>query len=64
MKVPEKLKLGNKGNRKLHGGWDSAFVVPGGKFWKRQSSKRARKAKFDLSDGMQYKKTFGWFEWS
>lgn len=54
-----KIKIGNS---KLNpDGWQSAYVKPCGKFWKRQASKKARKSK--LFDGNYYKKVWGWFEW-
>jgi len=59
----EKLRLGKKGNRKIHEAWTSTYVQPSGKFWKRQAAKRARRY-CELRDGMGYKKSFGWFEWS
>ena len=43
------------------GPWRSGYVKPAGKFWKRLSSKRVRKTR-GISNGMLYKKAFGWFD--
>ena len=42
--------------------YDSGFVQPAGKFWKRQAAKKVRKA--ICFDDSYYKKLWGWFEWS
>lgn len=42
--------------------YDSGFVQPVGKFWKRQAAKKVRKA--ICFDNSYYKKLWGWFEWS
>jgi len=60
MKTP-RIRIGRKGILNVHG-WRSAFTQPSGKFYKRKASKRARQCK-DLSDGTDYKKYYGWFEW-
>ena len=50
-----KVRLGKQGDLKRQG-WQSFFVKPSGKFWKRYFNKRVRKGKV-------YKKD-NWFEWS
>lgn len=50
------LKLGKKGELKRQGGWQSWWVKPSGKFWKRHFNKKVRK-------GDLHKKS-NWFEWS
>jgi hypothetical protein len=50
-----KLRLGKKGE--LHrNGWQSYFVKPVGKFWKRYFNKKVRQG--------QSHKRGNWFEWS
>lgn len=42
--------------------YESDFIQPKGKFWKRKSNKKIRKTQ--CIDGMTYKKLFGWMHWS
>jgi hypothetical protein len=44
-------------------GWISAHIKPTGKFWKRQASKKVRHTK-DILNGCDYRRIFGWMEWS
>jgi len=60
-----KMKLGNAKQPRHSDGskiWDSGYCKPGGKFWKRQANRAARRV--DIADGGAYKKTWGPFEWS
>lgn len=51
-----KLKIGKKGERKRQGTWQSFWVKPTGKFWKRLFNKKVRK-------GEEHKKG-NWWHWS
>ena len=51
-----KVRLGSKGELKRQGGWQSYWIKPVGKFWKRYFNKKVRK-------GSEHKKS-NWFEWS
>ncbi len=51
-----KLKPGKKGNFKKHGTWQSYWIKPWGRFWKRYFNKKVRQ-------GKEHKKG-NWFEWS
>ena len=57
--IDERVKLGNRKLRPL--GWHNGYTKPGGRFWKRQASKRARRSV--VHDGSYSRKVFGWFEW-
>lgn len=57
------LRLGRKGEWKRNGGyWESGYVIPATKFWKRNANKRVRKSK-NIPNGGAYKKFWGWHEW-
>ena len=49
-----KLRIGRR-KEKRRNGWNSYFVKPSGKFWKRYFNKKVR-------HGQEYKKS-NWFEW-
>ncbi len=53
---PYKLRIGRKRELKRQGTWQSYFVKPCGKFWKRMFNKKVRQ-------GAAYKRG-NWFEWS
>ena len=42
--------------------YESGYIQPKGKFWKRQANKKVRKSK--CTNGNYFKKLYGWFEWS
>ena len=51
-----KIRLGKKKEFRRHGVWQSYFVKPSGKFWKRFFNKKIRKG--------ENPKKGGWFNWS
>ncbi len=55
------LRLGKKGLRKRYG-YTNGFVKPGTKLAKRRAARRVRHTK-DVSDGKEYRKLWGYWEW-
>lgn len=51
-----KIRIGAKGEWKRHNCWQSYWIKPKGKFWKRFFNKKVRK-------GERHKRG-NWFEWS
>ena len=56
------LRLGRKGLQGDLGGYFNGFVKPGTKLDKRRAARRVRHAK-DVSDGKEYRKLWGYWEW-
>jgi hypothetical protein len=51
-----KVRINSKTELKRQGGWQSYWIKPKGKFWKRYFNKKVR-------NGKQHKRG-NWFEWS
>ena len=57
-----KIRKGLQGKELGHGFWLNGWVAPATKFEKRRASRRARHTK-DISDGKEYRKLWGYWEW-
>ena len=57
-----KIRKGLQGKTLGHGCWYNGFVKPANKFNKRRAARRVRRNK-DVSDGNEYKKLWGYWEW-
>ena len=51
-----KIKIGKRKESKRHGFWQSYYIKPTGKFWKRYFNKKVRHGELH--------KRGNWFEWS